>query len=125
MLYLTLSSTDSLAFNPENSASDFTVELPRAIEGKFTCALLDFSCTDIGEDLYIFTDICEPEYVHDAVKPLLRIVTESGEITLPHFKPVARQMIQRVHVYIRNRYFNAPTHTLIGPVRITLGLEAL
>lgn len=125
MIYLTLTSTDSLIYHPSNTATDFTVELPRTIEGKFTCALLDFSCTSMSEHLYIFTDICEPEYVHNSILPLLRIVAEPGETTLAHYKTVSRRVIQRVHIYIRNQDFEIPRETLIGPVRITLGLDPI
>lgn len=123
MIYLNLASTDSLLYHPQNSAYDFTVELPQTIEGQFKCALLEFRCTTIGEQLYVYSNICEPQYVHDAIRPLLRIVSESGEVTLPHYKTVTRQEIQRIHIYVRNRHFDIPTHTLIGPVRITLALE--
>ena len=125
MIYLNLSSTDSLNYHPENTTYDFTVELPRAIEGNFECALLEFSCTSVGEDLYVYTDICEPQYVHDSLLPLLRVITEPGEITLAHYKTVSRKVLQRVHIYIRNKQFEIPTHTLIGPVRITLALEPI
>lgn len=125
MIYLNLSSSDSLSYYPDNVWFDFTVELPRAIEGRYDCALLEFfTSAPLVEDLYIFTGICEPEFVHDAVLPLLRIVSEPGELSTPFFKRVSRQVIQRVHIYIRDKNMFLPKENL-GPVRITLGLEAI
>ena len=100
--------------------------------GVFKCALLELSCSPMTEDLYVFTDICEPQYVHDEMLPLLRIVSEPGEVSLAHFKTVSRQVVQRVHIYIRafddtrseDNKFVIPTHD-IGEVRITLGFEAI
>lgn len=131
MTYLNLSSRDSKKYHPENTSYDFTVELPWPIEGFFKCALLDFSCAAMVEDLYVFTDICEPEYIHDLMLPFLRVVSEPGELSIPHYKPVSRQVIQRVHIYIRSfddtlddNKFIVPTHD-IGDVRVTLGFESI
>ncbi len=124
MIYLNLASTDSFTFHPTNTSYDFTVELPQPIRGEFTCALLDFTCDSMLEELYIFTDICQPEFIHDSVLPLLRIVTEPGEVNIEHYKPMSRQVVQRVRIYIRDRHFNVPTQN-IGPVRVTIALDPI
>ena len=128
MIYLNVSSQDSLSFHPDNSVFDFTIELPYAITGRFTCALLDlYTDADFNESLYVFCDICEPEYIHDRILPLLRIVSEAGELTTPHNKVVSRQHIKRINVYIRDRKFNIPTQTTppITSLRMTILLEPL
>ena len=123
MRFLNLSSTDSLVFYPDNTAYDFTVELPDYFEGQYQCALMDFSCAaSLSEELYIFSDICEPEYVHDCILPLLRIVRERGEVNTPFFKVASRRVIQRVRIFIRNHRHETPTQE-IGPVRVTLALR--
>ena len=131
MTYLNLSSRDSKLYHPNNNSYDFTVELPWPIFGSFKCALLDFACGPMLDDLYIFSDICEPEFIHDKMKPLLRVISEPGEPAAPHYKTVSRHIIQRVHIYIRSfdesqedNKLIIPTHD-IGNVRITLGLEPL
>ena len=124
MIYLILTSTDSRRYHQKNNTYDFTVELRDVLQGQFTCALLDFSCQSMSEDLYVFSDICEPQYIHDSDLPLLRIITEPGEVTIPHFKRVSRQLIQRVRIYIRNGSFDVPTDD-IGPIRVTLALEPI
>lgn len=125
MIHLNLASNNSRRFHEDNVWYDFTTELPQAVEGKFTCALLEFSSqSSMVEDLYVFCDLCEPEYVQDSVLPLLRIVSEPGEVSIPYFKPVSRQVIQRVHITIRNQNLEVPSNS-IGPVRITLGLERI
>ena len=101
MAYLNLSSRDSKKYHPNNSSYDFTIELPWPITGLYKCGLMEFSSGPLVEDLYVFSDICEPEYVHDKMLPLLRIVYETGEVGVPHYKPVSRQVIQRVQIYIR------------------------
>ena len=125
MIFLNLSSLDSVAYHAENNWHDFTVELPRSIEGNFRCALLEFWCgTPLTEEIYVYTDICEPEYVANSVQPLLRVVVEEGEFSNPYFKTVSRRTIQRVQVYIRNRSSQIPAQN-IGSVRVTLGLERI
>ena len=128
MIYLNVSSQDSLSFHPQNSVFDFTIELPSAITGRFTCALLDFYTNEqFNQDFYVFCDICEPHFIHDRVLPLLRIVSEPGELTTPHNKTVSRQHIKRLTVYIRDREFNVPTQPSppITSVRMTILLESL
>ena len=128
MMHLNISSRDSLHYYPKNSAFDFMIELPSALSGRFTCALLDFYCDEqFHEDFYVYCDMCEPEFIHDRVLPLLRIVSESGELTTPHTKVVTRQHIQRLHVYIRDRSFTIPAQPTppITSVRMTLLLEEL
>lgn len=123
MIYLNLSSSDSLDFHPENNSFDFIVELPTIIEGQFSCALIDFFCEAATfEPLYIFCDICEPEYVLDSVRPLLRIVAESGEVNTAHSKKVNRREIRRVQLSIRDRTFSIPSSP-IGRVRMTIVLD--
>ena len=131
MAYLHLSSRDSKNYHPDNSSYDFTVELPWPVAGSFKCALLEFYCGPMLDNLYVFSDICEPEYVHDEMLPLLRMISTPGELAVPHYKPVSRQVIQRVHIYIRmfddnqeDNKFVVPTND-VGDVRITLGLEPL
>lgn len=125
MIYLHLSSKDSLHFHPNNVWYDFTIELPSTISGSFRCGLLEFfSTSSMQEDLYIFSDICEPEFIHDSLLPLLRIVTEPGEMSIPHFKSVSRKEIQRIRVYIRNKNLVVPDLN-IGIVRMTLALESI
>ena len=87
--------------------------------------MLDFFCEAATfETLYILCDICEPEFVLDSVRPLLRIINESGEVTNIHFKPVQRQQIKRIHVCLRNRNFEIPSNP-IGRVRMTIALEEI
>lgn len=124
-MYLNLSSRDSLKFHPQNNSYDFIIELPNQIVGRYKCALFDFFCDSaFTGDLYVYTDICEPEYVSDSVLPLLRIVSEAGELTTPHFKVCSRQQFKRINIYIRDRDFNTPSFD-IGVVRMTIALEEM
>ena len=124
-IFLNLSSRDSLRYHPNNEWHDFTVELPHSIEGKFKCALLEFySQSALVEDIYVFSNICEPEYTRDSVLPLLRIVSESGEVSHPYYKEVSREVIQRVHIYIKDQNLNVPPNP-VGSVRMTLALEPI
>ena len=124
MKYVFVASTDSLDYHPSNVPHDFTVELPDTIIGKYSCVLLDFYCLNITEELYVFCDICEQSYVKDHKLPLMRIITHTGEVTIPYYTPVTRRNIQRMRIYIRNKDLEAPALD-IGPVRCTIGLLPL
>lgn len=124
MIYLNLTSTDSLALHPANTPYDFTIELPHAIEGRYRCALLELACEPFAEELYVFSDLCQSELVHDAMLPLLRIVSEPGEVNTPYYKETTRRHIQRINIYIRNSQFDIPTaEPTLDRVRITLALD--
>ena len=129
MIYLHLSSRDSLNYHPGNVWHDFTVELPDLIEGKFSAALVDFATTDtnqetLNEELYVFSDILENSFVLDHQLPLMRIVAQFGEVTLPHYKTVSREFLQRIKIYIKNRQLEAPANS-IQSVRVTFALLPL
>ena len=125
MIYLNLASTDSLSSHPENVWHDFIIELPQPLIGTFRCALLEFySELAMSEDIYVFSDICEPQFVHDSTQPLLRIVSDAGEVSIPHFKLVSREVVQRIRIYLRDHNFEIPSQN-IGNVRITLELESI
>lgn len=124
MKYLYLSSLDSKECHPLNNSYDFTIELPKIIEGNYIFSLLEFSCHEMPEELYIFCDLSEQHLVHDQMLPIIRIVKQPGEFLTQYYSPVSRRIIQRVRIYIRDRNFSVPIYD-IGPVRCTLALRPI
>ena len=107
-MYIHLSSNDSKSLFPDNSGSEFIVELNSTISGMFEVALVDFQCPTILEDLYVLCDIITPSFLHDADVPVLRKVRTSGEPTHLHYFPVSRTDIKRIKITIRDRSMRTP-----------------
>ena len=107
-MYIHLSSNDSKSLFPENTGSDFIVELNSTVSGMFEAALVDFQCPTIIEDLYVFCDIVTPSFLRDSDLPILREVRTSGEPTHLHYFPVSRSDIQRIKITIRDRNMRKP-----------------
>lgn len=128
---LYLSSSDSISINNENSALDFTVELPTPLhleQNKWKVALTHFKVMgyrkkSFGVDLYVYSDILEHEtFVLDAYRPLLDLVDSPGPILHPHYVTVAEEYIHRIRVYIKTKHHRTPIISGNG-VRCTLRLK--
>ena len=109
--YLFLCSEDSKEMHHNNNSSDFIVELPFPynLDGKWECSLIDLIFFPPGPNLakyYIFCDICVDSYVKNNSLPCLRVVGYRGgshrTFSNPFYVSVKQQIIQRVHVYIRD-----------------------
>ncbi len=121
MKYLFLNSEDSKDFH-SNKNTEFIIELPDALEGKFTCALTEIKFENTTtEDLYIYCDIIEDSYVNNSFLPLLRIVTESTKFHTLYYLKVKQSRIPRIKVSIKTREGKAPT--LTGNTTCTLALK--
>lgn len=124
MVFLFLSSTNSLQYHPDNTGTDFTVELPHVVHGQYECALSEIFYDNFQDDLYVYSDICEQNVVHNDYKPILRIVTQPGEVQSLYFMPVSRDSVQRIRIYLRDKDFKTPQVSL-NTVRCTLVFRAI
>lgn len=124
MKYIYLCSTDSLEYHPTNTTWDFTMELPQTLYGHWQCALGEISYTSITEELVVFSDFCEASCINDRIMPVLRVVSQSGEIERLQFVPLNLINVQRIRIYVRDRNMNVPTHD-VGPLRCTLLLKPI
>ncbi len=113
--YLHLSSEDSKASHPENSAYDFTVEIPRPLylDGIWECGLVEIVFpNDIeANTIHVCCDLIEDSYVSDTFHPVLRAVSNKTKtlerrtifttFAYPHYISVKTDSFQRVRIFIR------------------------
>ncbi len=107
--YLHLSSEDSKASHPENSAYDFTVEIPRPLylDGIWECGLAEIVFPNDVETntVHVCCDLIEDSYVCDTFYPILRTVfntTREYRTTLAYqYVKVKTDSFQRVRIFIR------------------------
>ena len=117
--YLFLASEDSSEYFPNNKGYDFTIELPRILEleGKWECALINFSTDKKSEDLsdmYVFCDIVQESYVRNSNLPILtvvRYVTKrkfEHNLTVDHvlYHKISRSNISSLRIYITDSDLN-------------------
>ena len=121
MKYLYASSIDSLQLHPDNSGSDFTIDLPQAIEAN-ECALGGIFYQPHDEELFVLCDICEASTVRDTTLQILRLISKPGEMENLYFIPVTRKYIQRIRFRIVNGDLTEPTEAL-GTVTCVLLLK--
>ena len=102
--YFYLSSEDSTRIHPRNAPLDFTVELPVPLylEGTWEVALLDIDFDDWLNDLYVFCDWCTESVFRETKQPVLRRVPRFGLDSVPHYVPLNRNYLDRVHIYIKD-----------------------
>jgi hypothetical protein len=81
--YLYLTSEDSTDIPPENSPSDFTVELPRSLslDGDWECCLKELCAPPGSEVLYVCSDLCLESFACDTSYPVLRVVSGTTKST--------------------------------------------
>ena len=80
MQHLYISSSDSKNLFPENTAANFTVELPSFLIGIKSMALLEFHCHGFSQPLIVFCDVVKSSYIANSMLPVLRIVNNVGEV---------------------------------------------
>ena len=109
--YLFISSQDAQDLHPENTSTDFTIELPRTYEltGDWEVALKEIELR-IKEDLvYICSDICEESYVHGTLVPILQSARRERKVNVvfqfidPYYLPVRVSTLNKVRIIIRGR----------------------
>ncbi len=110
-MYLFLNIQDSKSIHPNNIPLDFTVELPQPITltRKSRIALIEINYPGkYKQDLYVFCDICDYNYVKNGYKPLLRIVNGSQVYRKLLYIPLSTTNISRIRVYIRDEKGRIP-----------------
>ena len=110
-MYFFLSSTDSIGLYPTNHAWDFTVEIGKyiSLKGEWKCALIDINIPNSTDELYIFCDLCESNYVMDNFLPLLRTVRRS--FTTPYYINISPDHASQIRVYIKTKRGTTPSFT--------------
>ena len=106
---LYLSSVDSTATFPSNTASDFTTLLPERLDlspGRWWCILVDFQLDGLSPDnpLYLCCDTCDDAIIGQKKLPVLSRV--SSETTRPthvtHVK-LKTSSVSTIRIYLTDR----------------------
>lgn len=112
--HLFLSSKDSKKHFEDNTASDFTVQLPNTLHfhsGQWSCGLLDIECTKtrgVNDSFYVCADFVASSVADERRLPVLRrvstrdakgrsIVTTFGDVI---YVPVIVKSLTLARVYI-------------------------
>jgi len=137
--YITLRSTDSLAYYPDNTSWSFRVHLDESIrlrqKGVVALAEITFENWDVSKrsdcrDVYIYTSLCEPSHlVGETKEPLLRRLWLKGNkqersfvFSHYHYLPVRVENTDVIHVYIKDPT-GRPASFIRGSVVVTLHLK--
>ena len=113
-MFLYLKSNDSISRFPNNSNSDFIVQLAEnmSFNRKLSVAIAEFQCppimSDDVEDLYIYCDICHESYVGELKRPVLRRVFHNSDnkskqiiFTRPLYIPLRQFEFHQIRIYIK------------------------
>jgi hypothetical protein len=110
--YLFLDSRDSQSVHPNNTASEFTVELPRNydLRGDWECALVEIRCrSNSTSRIYVCSDIVQDSYIGNTLLSALRTVELRAKkivdltFSNPFYINVQTRELSRVSVFIRDR----------------------
>ena len=130
--YLFLSSQDSELYYPENTSTDFTVELTETLylPGEWECSLLEIFFTKrITEDIVVYCNICTESAINNSKLPVLRYLQNgtyrnNNSFLHPISVPINQTHIQRLRVYIRTVSGKIPSF-IDDPVRCTVVLKRI
>ncbi len=106
-MFFFLNSTDNLQDFPQNFSWDFTSHLGnyRKLRGTYEIALLDVNFTGKSDqDLYVYCDIVEPNYMGGSYKQVLRRIKQarSAGFPFPYYVRVDTDVLSHIRIYIRD-----------------------
>ena len=107
-MYVYVSSTDSLTLHPENTPSNFIVQLPQYIrfdEGEWTCGVVQCMLPKrVSKNVYITSDFVESSVLHGRLQPVLCMTTvKTKEFIQVKYVPVKRNQISTLRIKLVNR----------------------
>ncbi len=113
-MYFFLNSTDNLQDFPQNFSWDFVSRLGNytKLRGTYEIALLDISFTGkSAQDLYVYCDIVEPNYVGGSYKPVLRRIKQarSSGFPFPYYIRVDTDVLSHIRICIRQADGSLPS----------------
>lgn len=125
-MYILVSSLDSRDLYPENSYSDFTVELHRGIDTRtFEIALIQvFGVSFPGNQLfYIFSPVCQTSLVSGEERDLLGQFYEFGSVSNPIYNKFAQESVKRIRFSLRTPQIETPRARNKAVIYLTLHLR--
>ena len=124
-------SSDSLNVFPENSANDFTIELPEQLylKGEWQCALHEIAFRDdISQDIVVGCDMVDNSIIADSKHQVLRVISRRNSVVrYVSFSellwiPVSRDQIKRFRIVIKDEQLRLATF-LSGEVTCTVEIR--
>ena len=101
-MYVHISSSDCQLLYPDNTSSEFTVELPVTINTE-SCRVALTQIYFKGETFCALSaDICDDSIINCSLRPVLATFFKSGNISNPAYKPVVRDCINRIHFSLQS-----------------------
>ena len=89
-------------FYPDNTSTEFTVELPVAINAE-TYKVGQSQIYFKGETFCVLTaNICEDSIINCTLRPVLATFFKSGDIVNPAYKPVNCDWIKRIRFSLQS-----------------------
>ena len=120
-MYVYVSSADSKTIYPNNSAEEFIVELPHAIQDytKIAVTYVHFRGRP-STYYYIFCDAIESSVIKGNTLPVLGSFFESGSISNPAYVKISREEVQRLRLVVKPA--DSSVKPLTGEIYFTLHL---
>lgn len=123
-MYIYLSSKPCAGF-PENTSSDFTVQLPKTVFNVKECGVVD---ANLGftptQPVFLCSDICVESIVNECALPTLRQLTSKE--TSPHniiYVPLKLSQFHTVRIFISDQTSQVPVQSGPKETVITLHLR--
>ena len=122
IMYVYLSSKPSEQY-PENTATDFTVQLPRSISCVEECAVVEVRLPSTPpKPLFVCTSLCGDSIVNSHSLPVLRRVAIKTFIpSFVTYVPLRVQSFDTIRVYICKE--SGDQATITGETTVTLHLQ--
>lgn len=111
-MYIIASSEDSKDIYPNNSWTDFTVELPKQLDlsDNYSVALthIFFNYKFRKSCFYIFTSICETSVVKAEERNFLALFSEPGGVSNPLYLKINQNTVKRIRFIILDQDLKTP-----------------
>jgi hypothetical protein len=121
-MYLYLSNQLSAQY-PENTAADFTVQLPTTISGVKECGVVEIKLAVAPpKPLFLCSDLCEESIINSKTLPVLRRVAQKTFVpSIITYVPLRLQSFDTLRLYIRKE--SGEQANITGETRVTLHLR--
>ena len=110
MMYIYVNNKDKTTYG--NSVTDFVIQLPHPtiLSREWSCAVLQVILKEeIGEELYILSDIVQDSVVFGKLVSVLRSFSESEQFIKPYYIPLKTSDITQFKIMIRTKDGKIPT----------------
>lgn len=120
-MYLFVSSDDCKDLYPENSAVNFTVELPQALTGNFIALQHVFykkQEKEVKGYYYVLCDNIQSSVLGGKEVKVLGSFFETGSLQCPQELPLVNHTIKRLNIRLLTRTLKVPTN--LSTIYLTL-----